>query len=84
MRASFVDLRKRSREIINALRRKEEVTVLYRGKPTAVLKPLSDEHGAGTTSALDHEAFGIWADHAGLVDVSAHVRGLRKGRFSDL
>jgi len=84
MRASFVDLRKKSRQIIAALRRKEDVTVLYRGKPAAVMRPIADEASADAAHASDHPAFGMWVDRKDLNDVAAHVRGLRKGRFSDL
>ena len=41
MEASFVDLRKKSKEIINAINRKEKVTVLYRGKPAAIMNPIN-------------------------------------------
>jgi hypothetical protein len=41
MEASFVDLRKKSKEIINAINRKEKVTVLYRGKPAAIMSPIN-------------------------------------------
>ena len=84
MKASFVDLRKRSSEIIRALHRKEQVTVLYRGKPAAVMQPIGCEADQPKVRAADHAAFGLWAEREDLSDVAAHVRGLRKGRFSDL
>jgi hypothetical protein len=84
MRASFVDLRKKSRQIIDALRRKEEVTVYYRGKPAAVMRPLADGGGEETVRASDHPAFGMWTDREDMTDVAAHIRDLRKARFSDL
>ena len=54
MKASFVDLWKKSREIIGALRRNEQVTVLYRGKPVAVMQAI----GGSVVKAADHPAFG--------------------------
>ncbi len=84
MKASFVDLRKRSSEVIRALQRKERVTVLYRGKPAAVMHPVPD-HGSGQLpSAADHEAFGMWADRQDMQNVDAHVRRLRRGRMDGL
>jgi hypothetical protein len=82
MRASFVDLRKKSGEILRALERNEEVTVLYRGRRKAIMKSVAGENATGLTKAKDHPAFGLWADRSDLQDVAAHVRGLRKGRFN--
>ena len=84
MEASFVDLRKKSSEIIRALNRNEQVTILYRGKPAAIMRPISDESGRAVVKAADHSAFGMWADRDDMAVVAAHVRNLRKGRFDDL
>lgn len=86
MRASFVDLRKKSHEILQALRRQERVTVLYRGEPTAVMHPIGRAGGgrAGGVKPLrtaEHEAFGMWAERSDLADPADHVRRLRRGRF---
>ena len=83
MEASFVDLRKKFSEIIRALHRNEQVTILYRGKPTAIMRPISGEPGRAAVKAADHAAFGLWADRDDMADVVAHVRNLRKGRFDD-
>ena len=84
MEASFVDLRKKSAEIIRALRRKERVTVLYRGKPAAVMEPI--EHGLSRTPvpAAQHPAFGLWAEPADSRSVDEQVRALRHQRYDDL
>jgi antitoxin (DNA-binding transcriptional repressor) of toxin-antitoxin stability system len=84
MKASFVDLRKKSSEIIQALKRNERVTLFYRGKPAAIMQPVCGESGKATGSARDHAAFGLWKDRHDLNDVPGHVRELRKRRFSDL
>jgi hypothetical protein len=84
MQASFVDLRKKSGEVIRALSRNERVTVLYRGKPTAIMQPIGDQSEQALGSAKDHPAFGLWADREDMMDVAAHVRQLRKGRFDAL
>lgn len=83
MKASFVDLRKKSSEIIQALKRHERVTLLYRGKPAAIMQPVHGEGGDATGSARDHAAFGLWSDRQDMEHVAKHVRDLRKGRFSD-
>ncbi len=84
MRASFVDLRKKSGEIIRALNRTEQITLLYRGRPKAIMRPIANEGEPVVCKTKDHPAFGLWADREDLQDVAAHVRKLRKGRFDDL
>jgi hypothetical protein len=84
MKASFVDLRKKSGEVIRALHRNEPVTVMYRGKPAAIMQPIGGLGGKPAVKAEDHPAFGLWADRDDMTDVAAHVRDLRKGRFDDL
>lgn len=83
MKASFVDLRTRSGEVIRALHRNEAVTVYYRGKPAAVMHPVHDASCEAPDPAA-HEAFGIWKDRDDLADPAACVRRMRKGRFGDL
>ena len=82
MKASILDLRRRMREVLEALERNESVTVLYRGKAKAILKPVSarDEHAR----TADHPAFGMWADRQDFDDVTATVRRIRRGRFDAL
>jgi antitoxin (DNA-binding transcriptional repressor) of toxin-antitoxin stability system len=84
MEASFVDLRKKSSEIIRALSRKERVTVLYRGKPAAIMEPI-DSRGTGETlKASRHKAFGMWANRNESSSVEDQVKNLRRRRFDDL
>ncbi len=84
MKASFVDLRKKSSEIIRALDRNERVTVLYRGRPKAVMHPVGAEDGSAVSRVTGHPAFGLWAGRQDITDVADHVRKLRQGRFLDL
>jgi hypothetical protein len=84
MKASFVDLRKKSAEIIRALDRNEQVTILYRGRPKAIMRPVRNQGKQAVAKAKDHPAFGLWADRQDLKDVAEHVRKLRKGRFDAL
>jgi len=84
MKASFVDLRKKSSEIIKALGRNERITVLYRGKPAAIMQSIDEQRDASVGSAREHTAFGLWADRDDMNDAAAHVRQLRRGRFDDL
>ena len=81
MKASILDLRQRTREIIRALDRNETVTIFYRGKKKGVIHPAGPE-GKKDLQVLDHPAFGLWKDRADLSDVDAAVRGLRKSRHA--
>ncbi|THB63386.1 MAG: type II toxin-antitoxin system prevent-host-death family antitoxin [Gammaproteobacteria bacterium] len=76
MRATAKDLRFHSAELLNTVKRGEEVIITYRGKPCAKLVPIDDENIA------DDELFGMWRDNAEVDDVDGYVRNLRKGRFS--
>lgn len=80
MEASFVDLRKRSSEVINAILRNESVTVLYRGKVRAVMHPVSGGDDRPKRKTREHPAFGLWADRVKFADPEAYVRKLREGR----
>ena len=84
MRASFVDLRRKSAAIIRALQRKEPVTVLYRGIPAAIMQPIDQQPAEAMRRAKSHAAFGMWADRDDLQDVASHVRRIRRGRFDAL
>lgn len=80
MKATFVDLRTKSSEIIEALERNESVTILYRGQPKAVMQPLTQLEQA-CARTRDHAAFGLWKDRDDLENVPDVVRTLRRGRF---
>lgn len=59
MKASIVDLRYRTREILEALARNESVTVLYHGKVKGVLHPAGRPE---PSRVADHPFFAM---HAG-------------------
>lgn len=84
MKASFVDLRRKSAAIIRALQRKESVTVLYRGVPAAIMQPIDQPPDAPIDSVKKHAAFGMWADRDDIEDVASHVRRIRRGRYDAL
>jgi hypothetical protein len=79
MKASMLDLRRRTREVLSALERNEAVGIYYRGKIKGVLYPAGNE-GPGRRSVFEHPAFGMWKDRPDLAKVEAAVRKLRKGR----
>lgn len=82
MNASFLDFRRRTGDILQALNRNESITLLYRGKAKAVISPLTQK--TATCDASKVAGFGMWADRDDLDDVETHVRSLRKGRYDAL
>ena len=84
MKASFLDLRKRSKALLKALEHNEEVAILCRGQLKGVIVPAARRRRSAKGRARAHPAFGLWADRQALADVDAHVRRLRKGRFNAL
>lgn len=82
MKATVVDLRHKMKEILAALDRGEEVTILYRGKERAVMIP-AEQANKERASICDHPAFGMWKDREDMKDVSAWLRKIRSGRLSD-
>jgi prevent-host-death family protein len=77
MEATILDLRRRTREVLDALERNEAVTITYRGVKKGVITPVGAREKNGR-SAADHPAFGIWSDRQG--DVEGTVRKIRRGR----
>jgi antitoxin (DNA-binding transcriptional repressor) of toxin-antitoxin stability system len=82
MKASILDLRRKMGDVLKALQRNEEVTLLRRGKAIAVIRPFG-RPPAGKRAAA-HPAFGLWAGRTDLADMNAAVDKLRKGRFDAL
>ena len=77
MEATAKDLRFHATELLNTVKRGEEVIITYRGKPCAKLVPIDGSEQLNPTDEL----FGIWKDNEAANDVTAYVRQLRKGRF---
>ncbi len=79
MEASVLDLRKKMKEVMSAIDRRERVTLTHRGRRRAVIVPL-DEKKSGRVKTADLPAFGMWADRADMTDPVAYVNELRKPR----
>lgn len=77
MKATAKDLRFRSKELLNTVKRGEEVVITFRGKPCAKLVPYGETKEQNRKSEL----FGIWKDNNIVQNVNEYVRDLRKGRF---
>jgi prevent-host-death family protein len=81
MKVSAKELRQKTRLLLDAVERGEEVTITYRGRARARIIPM-DEDQNRAESASESELFGLWADRDDLVDPLTWVRTLRQSRYS--
>jgi len=79
MKVSALELRRKMKEVLETLDRKEPVTVFYRGKKRAIIYPLPGKEGPHKPVEND-PAVGIWKDRKDMKDVKGYVRKLRKPR----
>lgn len=84
MKATVLDMRRKSGEIIRALERNETVTLYYRGQKKGVIYPAGlEKKKEKKRSAGEHPACGMWKDREDMKDVDAYMRKLRRGRVYD-
>jgi len=79
MQATAKDLRFHSTNLLNAVKRGEEVIISYRGKSCAKLVGI-DENMDKLNPQQD--LFGLWKDNDKTQDVTAYTRNIRRGRFN--
>ena len=75
MKASIVDLRYKTNDILKALDRNESVTVLYHGKIKGVIKPARKK---SELKIKDHPLFGMYGESE--ETVLEELENLRKPR----
>jgi len=78
MKATVVDLRYRMNDVLKALERNEDVSILYHGKTKGVIKPVNRSVEARVT---DHPFFNMDPSGDSPEDI---MEGLRGGRHRDL
>ena len=76
MKASALDLRYRMSEVLEALERRESVSLLYHGKVKGAIVPIGRK---GTVRTPDHPFFGMGS--AGEDSVTAAMDRLRGDRY---
>jgi hypothetical protein len=74
MKASVVDLRYRMNEILKAIDRNEEVTILYHGKVKGVIKP---NISRGRKRISDHPFFNMYQSKRRVHELMNDLRGDR-------
>lgn len=80
MKASVVDLRYKMSDILKALERNEEVTVLYHGKIKGIIVPVKKDKSGRME---DHPFCGMLADDSNK-PVNEVINDLRKVRYADI
>ncbi len=84
MKARIVDLRYKMKEVLKALERNEEVTILYHGKVKGVIVSAKqyrkDRQKKGIT---EHPFFGMRSNETGK-SVQEILEDLRRPRFDDI
>ena len=75
MKASIVDLRYKTKDILKALERNESVTVLYHGKVKGVIRPAKEK---SALKVKKHPFFGMACQPE--MDVLEELDSLRKPR----
>ncbi len=75
MKTNAVDLRRNMKDIMRAIDRSEQVTVLYHGKEKAVILPITQE----SSQAIEqHPFFGMLDD---VESVESQIDDLRGSRY---
>ena len=78
MKASVVDLRYRMNEVLKALDRNEDVSILCRGKLKGILKAI---RGKSESKVADHPFYNMHGDGTSVEEVMDQLRG---GRYLDI
>jgi prevent-host-death family protein len=79
MEVSAKELRQKTRLLLDAVERGEDVTITYRGRARARVVPMETEPDRAEAD-VGSELFGLWADREDLDDPLAWVRSLRQSR----
>lgn len=72
MRATIVDLRYRMKEVLKALDRNEDVTILYHGKPRGVIRSI---HKKQPGPIRNHPFFGMLKSSRSVEEEMEDLRG---------
>ncbi len=77
MKATIVDLRYKMKDVLDALDKNEEVTILYHGKVKGTILPNIGNSNLGIST---HPIFGMYSDSE--LSVLDELENLRGGRFN--
>ena len=78
MEISTKQLRAQPGKIISQINKGLDVTITYRGKPSAKIVPITKKEIVNDDT--EDELFGIWKDRKDIKNIEQYVRDMRKGR----
>jgi prevent-host-death family protein len=78
MKATILDLRYNMKNVLRALERGEEVTILHRGTPKGVIRPIKKQE---PEDMRKHPLFGSLKSEQSVDEIMHDLRG---GRYRDL
>ena len=78
MAVSVKDLRYRTKQVLQGLKRGEKPVITYRGHPVARIVPITSLE----KKAFRDIGFGMWKDRSDLKDVSRWLDEQRRPRFA--
>ena len=82
MTATTLDMRYKTRELLDSLARGASIVITYRGRKTAILSPYKMDDTGKVAHVSDHPFFGSAASDT--ESVEAKMDALRGGRFNAL
>ena len=81
MEISTKQLRMQPGRIISMVNNGQDVTITYRGKPSAKIIPIVERKDINTKEFdSEGEIFGLWKNRKDTADVEQYIRNMRKGR----
>lgn len=81
MEISTKELRIQPGRVISMVRSGQNVTITYRGKPSARIVSISNNKNNDIKVCKNEdEAFGLWKDRENIGNIDQYVRNMRKGR----
>lgn len=72
-------MRTKAARVLDEVRQGREVTITYRNKAVAVIKPLD---GGKPGRAFEPIGFGLWAARKDMGDVTGWIRRIRRARYA--
>ena len=79
MEITTKQLRAQPGRILSQVNNGLDVTITYRGKPSAKIIPITKRESANIDDTCD-ELFGIWKGRKEIENVEKYIRNMRKGR----
>ena len=84
MVATTLDMRYKTRKLLDSLARGSSIVITYRGRKTGILSPYREGNAGEVVHVTDHPFFGSAAPDSATESVEAKMDALRGGRFNDL